>query len=61
MQDIVHAEKSCKKIMSDITKRQLSGIAACGKVLKLSGKDKSKKMNVSKINQIISLRNENVV
>jgi hypothetical protein len=31
--------------MADITKRQLNGITACVKALKLKGKEKSKKMN----------------
>ena len=40
-------EKSCKSIIGDLTKRQLTGIAACAKSIKFkNGKDKSKKMNV---------------
>jgi len=39
-------EKSCKAIMADLTKRQLSGISTCIKALKLKGgKDKAKMMN----------------
>ncbi|CAG7725606.1 unnamed protein product [Allacma fusca] len=40
-----YGEKTCKQLVSDITKRQLGGISKCTKSMKFkNGKDKSQKM-----------------
>ncbi|XP_021946915.2 uncharacterized protein LOC110844896 [Folsomia candida] len=42
----VESDKSCKQIMADMTKRQLSGITKCIKGMKFkNGKEKAAKMN----------------
>lgn len=48
LQIVEAQEKSCKQILAGLTKRQLNGIAGCSKKMNFkSGKEKSKKMNVS--------------